>query len=283
MKAYKLPFLLITAFFTTEVYSQISKELATEVFNTNNTRQLLGRPTQLQNDLIESLFPYGSLSNKKRGQLFNKIKTITQPSRLNNKIIEKLAVALTQQEAKSLISWANSTLGKQLLLEQEFLNYPNAQATWSKRMSALAKDRKKVDEADKVNQLTISTDNTYIQALYSVLTTKGLKSIHSRPNITPKHFSALQDWVVEKYGEDLGQNSYDGSLAMTLFRIRNLKTDEINRYISHLKTGSSIKYFEAIYSSLEEVLLHEIAPEIFTLNYETYPTINPAYRIQVDE
>jgi len=172
------------------------------------------------------------------------------PSKILGEIKKSLKQSINEEEAKKLLAWYESDLGKEITKAEEKASTPNAYQQMMQAAPSLLENSERVDFAKRLDALMGATDMSMdIQeysgiAVYTVMMT--VMQPETPVNIEP--FKAQMDAVNVQTRTAIEQMV----IVSYVYSYQNIETGKLNKYENFLTETATIKFNKTVIESMNK-------------------------------
>lgn len=196
------------------------------------------------------------IPQKEFNDLAGAMKSAFAPKAINNTIKAEVKKQLTDKDAKQLLSWYNSELGKKITKAEEKASSPEAAQQMAAQAQALMADQERVQLASKIAGLVNAADMAVDLQKHTSKAVFGAISAAMNPG-QKIDMSAIEAQLAANEPQ-IRANMQQLIVLSLLYSHQELSSKEIQQYLKFLEQPATKKFNNAVVKAMGVALTHSV-------------------------
>lgn len=206
----------------------------------------------------------GTMPASDYAEITSSFEKVFVPSEMLKEVRAALQKSINEKEAKKLLVWYESKLGKEITKAEEDASSAESYQDMQALAASLLADKNRVDFANRLDLLVGGTDSTFEHQKRSIITAYSINMAVNQPD-TPIDLQNINA-NIESQKDIMRAMIKEAVIISFLYSYRNISLDKLNKYENFLKKDTTLKFNNAVRDALIQVLeksqegwFHELA------------------------
>jgi len=199
-------------------------------------KQMLEYPSLVKAGMTSSKNQNNDMSDKEFSQMLSVVDEAFKPSKILTSIGIEIKKNVSQKDAKSLLKWYKSDIGKYITKAEEDSSTAQAYMQMIKEVKVLLKNQKKVFFAKRIDKLLKSTQMVVELQINTAIAIFTAMNKPSKSDMTIfRSQISRQKHIIEK-------NAHEMIILSYVYAYKNISNEDLEKYMNFLNQKSTIKF-----------------------------------------
>jgi len=212
-------------------------------------KQIAEFPGLVQAGIEQAYHQNPSISSGELADLKGVVAKAFMSEKFLNTISDEIRKTISEEEGKQLLSWYESSTGRQITVAEENASTPEAYQAMIREAQFLFSDKNRIDLAQKVDTLVGISDMTLqIQMDTAVAVFMSASSaLNKNQKINIDNFKNQ----LEAQKEQMRENIEKLTLLSFLYSYKNIEIDTLEEYINFISKPATMKFNESVVKGMK--------------------------------